>query len=512
MSTPTTTSPSATQLFALRTLSVESLLEAFDSSEAWTLHVAQRAFEWPQLRITNLVDSILRGFPIGTLLLAESDDHHYELEATGKTRRAKASTGRKPQILDGQQRCLAIGATFGGDGFVDKRSGLREYLWINVAEPNALAREFDTKRGQTFHFHWSHRDGGINNLSRNERKAEAMPSYLPPAGWLPFHTLVSNRHGTWKMIARHAMVDDPSAEQTAHIQLLLETLCAAMASPSIPVHHLSPKFASAHDLHQVFIRINTGGMPLGAVDEFFAGAKQYWPEAEEHLAPLRQKRHCLQPLYNRRDAITVLARCAAKTLEAPFDPQRLGLQDLARRGDELIPAMQALAPPRGTSTLIDAIDWLDRLAHRRLFATANRISSPATMAALAWTWQMAENHGLPRINSPEYTDPIIQFLFWTSVLGSQRYGRGRFARNTFSRALDAGRRGVPLPYHEPSFQKLCYGYQHIIAKLPTDDARTYQLMRTRRPHFLGIYQRIDHAPVEWDHIIARAYARRRFKH
>src|SRR5690554_2024809 len=86
MSIPTTTSPTTTQPFALRTFSVESLLEAFESKEPWTLHVAQRAFEWPHLRLTNLVDSLLRGFPIGTLLLAESSDHHYDLVATQQTR------------------------------------------------------------------------------------------------------------------------------------------------------------------------------------------------------------------------------------------------------------------------------------------------------------------------------------------------------------------------------------------------------------------------------------------
>jgi hypothetical protein len=231
--------------FKLTTVSVQDLLDAFASREPWTLHVAQRAFEWPRLRVTNLVDSILRGFPIGTILLAESTDAHYELSASQKVRRAEHKSRRTTQILDGQQRCLAIRATFGGEGLEDRKTDSRVLLWINVAEPNEQAREFDQTRGQSFHFHWSDREGGINHLTKDERKLEGMPGYLPHSGWLPFHTLVANRHKRWTTIARLAMIDEPSPHQEEHVRRLLSTLNAAVDGPSIPIHHLSPKFSEA---------------------------------------------------------------------------------------------------------------------------------------------------------------------------------------------------------------------------------------------------------------------------
>ena len=62
------------------------------NEELISLPTLQRGFVWKQYQIEALWDSILRGYPIGALLLSESD-------------------GRK-DLLDGQQRCTSIALGF----------------------------------------------------------------------------------------------------------------------------------------------------------------------------------------------------------------------------------------------------------------------------------------------------------------------------------------------------------------------------------------------------------------
>ena len=56
-------------------LSVKQLLEKLtDKDNSFKLFIGQRTFKWKKLKVTNLIDSILRGFPIGSMLVDESDE------------------------------------------------------------------------------------------------------------------------------------------------------------------------------------------------------------------------------------------------------------------------------------------------------------------------------------------------------------------------------------------------------------------------------------------------------
>ena len=60
-----------------RLYSIGELINQLTSDYVWKLSIAQRAFEWNKIRVTNLVDSLLRGFPIGNLLLVKSKRPYY---------------------------------------------------------------------------------------------------------------------------------------------------------------------------------------------------------------------------------------------------------------------------------------------------------------------------------------------------------------------------------------------------------------------------------------------------
>lgn len=76
--------------------------------DAWKLALVQRDVVWDEYRVAKLLDSILAGYPIGTLLLCRTKDRTFELDL-GTRQRVR---GDSWQLLDGQQRCVALGALF----------------------------------------------------------------------------------------------------------------------------------------------------------------------------------------------------------------------------------------------------------------------------------------------------------------------------------------------------------------------------------------------------------------
>ena len=509
-------------------LSIGDLVNRLTGDHPWALHVSQRAFEWNFIRVTNLVDSLLRGFPIGTLIVASVPDPYIELDLSERMRDIHHDSGKaRTQIIDGQQRCASIKATFCGEGLPDRDARETVHLWINVSNHNHRYREFDTLRGQRYYFHWSFREQ-INHLEPNQQRKEKMPPGSPENGWIRFDKLCYHQQsGLWAhdMIAKKAQVAVLDKGQKSVVEELRVALRDAYDIPRIPVHRLSENHDAVEDLHQVFVRINTGGVALSPVDQFFAGVKKYWPDAEEHLQQLVGP----ESLFGRRKAINVLARCAANSLvEDSFDPTQLSLKDLARAGpsetgNKLVDRMRELAPKKGPSHFVDAVLWVSSLARAKLYLGARSVHAQSLAAVVAWAFRSLQNDPLPSINPGERIDPIVSFLFWNAVWGGRRFGRGRFDKWTFSLAWKAGEEGEKFPYNSKKLQEVCYKYVRVQEHLPLDphpdnlrdgeenSRRILEATKRKKGMFLSVYQGLEHSPVDWDHILAANYARRRFK-
>jgi hypothetical protein len=73
-----------------------------------------------------LVDSLWRGYPIGTLLLSESSSY-------GQPRTALGNQGRKLWIVDGQQRVTSLAILL----------GKKPYWWSDAAQWNKFYKKYD---------------------------------------------------------------------------------------------------------------------------------------------------------------------------------------------------------------------------------------------------------------------------------------------------------------------------------------------------------------------------------
>lgn len=492
------------KLDILSPISVAKLLEAFDANEPWTLHLAQRSAEWDEQRIANLVDSMLRGFPIGTLLLVESDGASYELGDPAAGRRASKRPGW--QLLDGQQRCLAVRATFGGHG-LDGAS--TRHLWVNLVEHNPRRREFDARRSQAYVFAWSTL-ANLNRADAADKRREKVP-VRPERGWIRFSVLVDSvRAGKAPSAVARAAALKSGEDHIA--SELIAAARAALQDESIPVHRLR-RGLGVEDLHEVFIRLNAGGVPLSAADQFFAGVKRHWESAEEDLAKITSQRSA----YHRAGGIRVLARCAGVRLEErPLDLHRLRLADLASRDRELVSMMRSLVP-HARAPFPRAVHAVSAAARRKLGLGMRYIGGHYFDPIVAWAHELAIRGELPAVTSRLWR-PALQFLFWASCVSAYAYGRGQLHRFTFRTARQAGVDGKGFPVDQ-MFREILE-YDRARRRLPVaerfsfsggDGRRAMVLMGENRVAFLAPFQGVadNVGPVDIDHVYPQALARKR---
>ncbi|NQT80763.1 MAG: DUF262 domain-containing protein [Candidatus Aminicenantes bacterium] len=518
-----------------RLYSIGELINQLTSDYVWKLSIAQRAFEWNKIRVTNLVDSLLRGFPIGNLLLVKSKRPYYKFSSKEELHKKikNIKEAEHTHIIDGQQRCVAILATFAGKGLFDKTNKKTEYLWINISKHNYQYKEFDEKRGQKYFCHWSSSDR-INGLIDNKRRAEKLPPGSPINGWIPFHNLVElvRSKASKEKIYIDAKCNDSQEVDEETLNNLVNSIKSAINKKRIPIHILEDD--ELEDIFHVFIRINTGGLPLGPVDVFFAGVKKYWNDAEEHLKCIVNKK----TIFKRQDAISLLARCAGKSLEGKtFDPVRLRLQHLTYNSSKgrypLIIRMQELTPKDGDNDFIQAVKWTSKLVRSRFYYASSVIGRFNVMSVVAWAYQFRKfNKSLPKLDDKEYIKPIINFLFWTSVYNSRYYGRTGFDRVTFEIAWESGSKGDVFPYYTNRDMRIaCFDYHYVrplilnnpnpstlnLNKLKEnsddykDAEKIFNLTKGHTDIFLSIYQEIKYSKIDWDHLIAYNFARNRFK-
>lgn len=79
-----------------------------------TLPEMQRRYVWPATRVRDLLDSLYRGYPSGTILVWETDEEMPTRELAVKSTRTP-TTSQKLLLLDGQQRVTSLSAILGGE-------------------------------------------------------------------------------------------------------------------------------------------------------------------------------------------------------------------------------------------------------------------------------------------------------------------------------------------------------------------------------------------------------------
>ena len=79
----------------------------------------QRSYKWDDERIRSLLVTILRGHPMGVIMLLKTGGQHVRFKPKPITGVASASEEPTYLLLDGQQRLTSLYQALTGDGVVD---------------------------------------------------------------------------------------------------------------------------------------------------------------------------------------------------------------------------------------------------------------------------------------------------------------------------------------------------------------------------------------------------------
>jgi len=251
--------------------------------EEIVLPAIQRDFVWEEDRIVKLLDSIMRGYPIGLALLWETyQDLQYRVFVkdfkTGQTHTFHENSKKRriKVVLDGQQRLqslfIALYGTYEGRAlYFDVLSGrdsedLAEdkflFDFMTTEKSKTVSESKKTKNGQAQHFA---KVGDLFAMGARER--QQLKKDISIAHKLPEDE--QNRLDLNLAQFEQTFLKDQNI-------LKLSTIDEDLPSGS-------PSRKSEADVLEIFVRVNREGTPLSRSDLIFSMLKLNWKESAEDL-------------------------------------------------------------------------------------------------------------------------------------------------------------------------------------------------------------------------------------
>ncbi len=271
-------------------MSIINLLNQIKNEEI-VLPAIQRDFVWPEEKVLRLLDSIMRGYPIGIALLWETYlDIQYrrydEAFRDGQIHDFKENKRRNKRklVLDGQQRLqslyIALYGSYEGKAlYFDVLSGRES---DDVADEKY---DFEFLSKESFD-HWRAEmntgPGAPDASEAGGRKYLVKVADLFAAG-------VRERSAMEKRIKQHVALDDDDEERLrVNIARFDEVLTknpnilkVSVIDEDLPGDN--PDRKSEADVLEIFVRVNREGTPLSRSDLIFSMLKLNWRESAESL-------------------------------------------------------------------------------------------------------------------------------------------------------------------------------------------------------------------------------------
>jgi uncharacterized protein with ParB-like and HNH nuclease domain len=268
-------------------ISIKKAVQMIDEKRLLLPHI-QRPFVWKQDRTNNQVkrffDSILRGYPFGTLLFWITRDDiqvrrfidDYKDGMDVKETYLKSSEYKdkeKTLVLDGQQRLqalyIALKGTYNG----------KELYFDILSGGNVFWNKGDELR---YNFEYFTRD--------NAKKKSNDENY-----WVLLKNIVLSDENTVKLkrdvlkqmkddsIVISETIEERVEENVANVKNMFTALDLIYY---YPIDSTLGKFTEYEEILEIFIRTNSGGTPLCKSDLMFSLIKLSWDESEEEFEDL----------------------------------------------------------------------------------------------------------------------------------------------------------------------------------------------------------------------------------
>lgn len=505
---------------AVKAVSVADLIrKRLDPDDPWRLALVQRHLVWDEVRMARLLDSLLAGYSIGSILVCRVLAGGRVLVEKDETRIAEQVGDTTWQLLDGQQRINALVTLFSDQGCFGR---FLVDMTVEREREEVVTRRRG-KRDTTRYIAWQDDESGTEALAHRERYLD-LSRWMAWAGNRTEDELASQAEcptvegdplvATLKAIdPKFAPTFDVNSRLTAATRF--RQLIHVWSEQKIPVEHLI--LGDAVDVLQVFTRINSEGVRLDGEDVFFAAVKTLWNDAEENLDRVAG----CTTLINRLTALRLLARLASRSLRQgdlmPLKVDRLN----GDKGKRLVDVMRRIA--RDDAPALGRIGRLGRWLTEESQLGHGLRSMNALLLDHVFAWAAVNEKLDGNADAHEWLPAVENFLVGAQAFRWATIFRDTFSRHAFEQAVAAGCNGEPFPV-EAIVRAARRQWPELVA-----NRRAVQHDKTESDHrevasanaelFLSIGQRIPYElplrgeghgmkgrVVEWDHIYPQALA------
>ena len=269
-------------------ITAKQLAEAMTSGQKTIqLPAFQRDAVWDENHIQLLWDSILRGYPISSIIFAKADPSTVVKPLSLQKNQAQ-QTNQSPEteyiLLDGQQRSRAIAL-----GIRPWQTGDSARMWIDLGQLESnLSRFFVC----TLRKPW-----GVGATDAMQRKAlekmndgedlridqDTLIHTWPVKASLPvplaelIQLLLNSEKEKWRSLVPPY---DITNEATENIEDLLSQIEKAL-SYCVPIYLVENLLLDTDILGEIFKRLNRQGVQMSEEDLFFSALKVIWPQAHD---------------------------------------------------------------------------------------------------------------------------------------------------------------------------------------------------------------------------------------
>lgn len=242
------------QIFSNTTLTVNQLIEKIDTGELG-LPELQRPFIWKDSKVRDLFDSLMRGYPIGYLMLWECPSLEKK-KSIGVDLHSYDSP--KEVIIDGQQRLTSLYAAMKGKKVINSKFDEKSI----IISYNPLQDKFEvgyqaTKKDPEWIYN-------ISDVYTTSSSFKFINSFIKR---------LSEYRECKGGVLTEAEQDTISENINAIVNLKNHTL---------PVFDIKAN-AEEEDVSEIFVRVNSGGVSLKQNDFILTLLSLYWDEGRKEI-------------------------------------------------------------------------------------------------------------------------------------------------------------------------------------------------------------------------------------
>jgi hypothetical protein len=301
------------------------------------LPAMQRPFVWKEDRIYRLVDSLLRGFPIGALMLWRTTtvQRFRRLPRDVDTETAEVfnfetttDTSNRYLVLDGQQRLTSLFAAFKGT-YNHKR------LFIDVLSGSNEGKD----PGNEYY--------DCQFLTTPDAVALTSANGGPRRHYVPIQELIKinpvHAASTAHKKAQELKLTDEESERITDIFIRCATILGSSKSLQVITVDEDPSHITPiEEILEIFVRVNSGGLVLQKSDLLMSLLDLKWNDIQPELQKLVRDINESRPFAFTRDDVlkSLLLADGAETRFDKLVNDRRQVEQLATRLPSYIPAIK----------------------------------------------------------------------------------------------------------------------------------------------------------------------------